>query len=500
MPPLTKKTLILLALIVLLSTVLSVLRLRRDSGWADDFAAYILQAQSIVRGNMPAYVVESTFTMEHSSYAFGPVTEPWGFPLMLAPVYAVFGLKLLALKLVSVLCYALFLAAFFFLARTRLSDFESLVLAAVLAFNAGMLDGGAQVLPDIPFTLFSTLTIWLLVRSTSERLGSRLDLRNAVLVGVAIFAAAFTRLSGFVLLVPLAALQLVRIREDNRLGGTLPLAGLSIGVPYLTLAFLYAVQSWIFPGVSQPDVMAVPTLRSALSNLWAYIWLPAGFFQGVTGGGTIIQAVLLIFFCVSLAAHARRDFVFHFYILATLAVFLYGRQGPELRDFYPIWPLFVLFAFDGMKAAAARFKPALQPRGAALAAALWIALAIVSVAACVQLAWSNMAANRSLPGRSAGAFSPGSMAMFNFIKQKTPADSVIIFFKPRLMRLLTDRDSFMTPNCELLPGGDYVAILKSNGGSDQIPPERVEHCNQFISLSSVYDKDDFVVYKITHTE
>jgi hypothetical protein len=86
--------------------------------------------------------------------------------------------------------------------------------------------------------------------------------------------------------------------------------------------------------------------------------------------------------------------------------------------------------------------------------------------------------------------------MFEFIREQTPADSVVIFFKPRAMRLRTERDSFFTTRCEDLPDGDYVVIEKSMGAYDQIRREDLTHCNPAVSLTPVYEKDQFVVYQV----
>ena len=128
---------------------------------------------------------------------------------------------------------------------------------------------------------------------------------------------------------------------------------------------------------------------------------------------------------------------------------------------------------------------------------LWVALALVSLAACAQLSWDNMAAGRAFDGRSLGAFSPGSSAMFEFVRENTPADSVVIFFKPRTMRLRADRAAFMTLDCQDLPKGDYVVVYDSEHGYDQIEPAAVTRCNPAVSLVSVYDHYDFIVYEVS---
>ena len=195
--PLGRRVILALGLIILASMAFSGLMMTRDHSWGDDFAAYVLQAKSIVQGDMPEYVAKSTFTMEESSHIFGPVTEPWGYPLLLSPVYALMGLSVQALKAVAVLCYAAFLLTFFLLARTRLKDSESLLLTAVLAFNVGMLGGTNEILSDIPFALWSTLSLWLMLRAPEAPVRSKAHLLRPALVGAALFAAVFTRVAGF---------------------------------------------------------------------------------------------------------------------------------------------------------------------------------------------------------------------------------------------------------------------------------------------------------------
>lgn len=79
---------------------------------------------------------------------------------------------------------------------------------------------------------------------------------------------------------------------------------------------------------------------------------------------------------------------------------------------------------------------------------------------------------------------------------RTPPDSLIIFSRPRAMRLRTGHDTFMTLSCADLPGADYIGIVKSNSGWDRIPPQNVRHCNPAVSLVPACAKGDFVVYQL----
>ncbi len=77
--------------IIVLSTALAVGMLTRDHDWGDDFAAYIMQAASVLHGTERQEVARAAFSIQQSSRYFGPVAAPWGFPALLAPVYAACG-------------------------------------------------------------------------------------------------------------------------------------------------------------------------------------------------------------------------------------------------------------------------------------------------------------------------------------------------------------------------------------------------------------------------
>jgi hypothetical protein len=122
----------------------------------------------------------------------------------------------------------------------------------------------------------------------------------------------------------------------------------------------------------------------------------------------------------------------------------------------------------------------------------WIALVVVSLAVSSTFARNNLAANREVNG----PFDPVSAQMFEFVREKTPAESVIIFFKPRAMRLFTERDSFMTDRCEDLRKGNYLALSEKVGDNGQIPPEEVPTCGSWVSLEQVFNNRRFTIYKI----
>ena len=94
--PSAKLFIIFIVYIILASSILTI-----GHDWGDDFSAYIMQAASLIQGELHNFIEENTFTIQESSRVLGPVIYPWGYPLLIAPIYAAFGLNLMAFKAVS---------------------------------------------------------------------------------------------------------------------------------------------------------------------------------------------------------------------------------------------------------------------------------------------------------------------------------------------------------------------------------------------------------------
>ncbi|MGX2983657.1 hypothetical protein [Helicobacter sp. 23-1045] len=80
--------------------------------WSDD-SAYISQAIALAQGKSADYINDNAFMMTKSDWLIGPSAYPWGFPALLAIAYKIFGLNIIALKMVNILCYAIFVGIFY---------------------------------------------------------------------------------------------------------------------------------------------------------------------------------------------------------------------------------------------------------------------------------------------------------------------------------------------------------------------------------------------------
>jgi len=211
-----KKTLLIIfILIVSLSGLMLVGTLTDTHGWGDDYAGYILQAESIIEGKPRAYLESNSIALEQSSEVYGPTAYPWGYPLLLAPIYALFGLNFLALKSVAAISYLLFLVALWFVFHKEHSPPWFLILVCLFAFNPRMLDFANIISSDLPFLLVSTIGIWIIQEVIAHKRQIFSPLIDLILIGIIITTGFLLRTNGILLLVTLLLTQIIMSLEKK---------------------------------------------------------------------------------------------------------------------------------------------------------------------------------------------------------------------------------------------------------------------------------------------
>ncbi len=472
-----------LLLLLLLSFGLNFFSLTRGHLWWDDFAGYLMQAKSILTWSMDDFLIHNTFTVQNSSITPGPAAYPWGFPLLLAPFYALFGMNPLALKLINLIFFAGFQLGVFFLARTRLRTIDALILTGVFSFAPVMVAANDLIQSDIPFLTISTFSLILV---ESHPLNKKwLDFA----IGFSIFYAFFLRTNGVLLIVPLLITLLLRYWPDWVLFLK------KSAIPFFSFMGLYILQMLFFPG-GQSSYLSHFSLFS-LPHLWEnflyYLWLPAWFFNGIPGG-FVFYPIILILLIFSLRKHWRRDAGLYIYTILTFLIFIVWPERQGLRFIYPVLPILFILSFDGMFEASNQLDlkwrmPILYVYRVCFCVILLAGLGLSSYASI-----QNMSAGRAING----PFDSYSQEMYAFIRKNTLPDKVMIFMRPRALRLFTDRDAFLTENCADLIKGDYVILHQKMEDNGQIPPGQILSCKPTLQMREVYRNKRFLVYQINH--
>ena len=490
--------------------------LTHGHNWGDDFAAYIMQAKSIAEAAPRSFVDENRFTVEQSSYPFGPVAYPWGFPLVLAPLYALFGLNPMALKSVGVISYLLFLLALWFALRRIHTGSWFLLLVALFALNPTLLGFSNEILSDLPFLFVSTLCIAMIRAVVVEDRRIVSSFSDGVLLGAAITVAFLLRTNGLLLLVTLGFSQLVSHRQKNThwermavtseectpserftgfLGGV-SLNALAMQVaPYVVFFSSVAILRWSLPdgGTSHVSHLGNISVGMIKSNLSYYLCLPSDFFSGAPHPMLIYGATIPL--VIAGAVRRRRsDFPAIIYVALTLLLYVFWPFRQGIRFLLPILPFYLSFVFSSLQEfcdAATTVEQRL--RQALCYTPLILVLSFFGIVASLRTTYWNSSSGSEV---TQGPFAPTSLEMFSFVKSQTESDGVVVFFKPRLMRLMTGRQSVMINRAEQLPRWDYLCLYRRRAASDQVSESHAESLSTNGVAHLMYANADFRVYRL----
>jgi hypothetical protein len=475
----------LLLVIVILSMILGSSILTRGHEWGDDFASYVMQAESILNGKAQEFVEHNAFTISESSSQIGPVAYPWGYPLLLAPMYAIKGNSPLVLKLPGLFFFAGFLICLYLLVRNRFTQSESLILVSLFAFNPLLIDFLDQILSDIPFLFFSTFALALI---TNENKRTRL---NLVLLGGVFAFAFFIRTTGILLLVSFLTVEAYKLwihRTDrevfaNRLG--------NVFIVFATFGLLWGMYALLFPGggesyFAQYQAFRIETVPGFISGYFQVFSL----FFGETILWKYLYYALFLFFLIGLWVRRKEEpvLIIFFALWMILLITWPFWQGP--RFIFPLLPVFIYFIFQGMKTGIDKLPERYHQIGHTIFYGFWLLLVGIFLFSSSIRAFNNVRNGRNING----PFDPVSREVYSYLTEETPSDSVVVFFKPRAMRLMTDRDTLMIDQCDGMLKGDYIVLSKKVEENNQVPPEKIDSCN--LPLENVFENRRFIVYEI----
>jgi hypothetical protein len=471
--------------LILISVVLGACTLRRGHEWGDDWAWYVLQAKSILDGTADEFMQTSAFTNDESTTYVGPLAYPWGYPLILTPAYALKGINPLALKIPALFFFAGFLVCLFLLFRDRLTQAESLLLVSLFAFNPLLLQFLDQILSDIPFLFFSTLSLWLITRK-----GPRSIQRN-ILIGISVFLVTFLRATGILLLGCYLSVEFVRLLTSHRNWNGVRQVILGSLTVCVSFAFFWVLNALLFPsgGESYLGQYAGLSPETVKGMLAAYFYAYASFF-GEAAGWRYLYYVLVMFFLIGAWKYWKEElfFILFFGIWMIVHIAYPYWQGP--RYIFPLLPIFIYFTFQGMKFIAQRLPQQYVPVGQRVIYGFWSLMALIFLFNSGQNAYINLQNDRAING----PFDSYTKEVYKYIQEETPANSVVIFFKPRVMRLMTGHNTIMSTECDRMFKGDYLVLSRKVGRNLQIPPEEIGACD--LPLDEVLKNSRFIVYKI----
>jgi len=398
--------------------LVSILSLRQGHDWGDDFAHYILLARNVAQG---IHYTDNGYIYNPSSWRYAPKAYSPVFPLLLAPVYRIFGLNLIAMKIEVILFFLLFLIVYAAVFRNQL-PFRYLFFAIiVLGMNPYFCKFKNQILSDIPFLFFCYLSFLAIIRLDRHK---QRDL-YAVLAGLAMYLAYGTKPFGALILPCFIFCELLSEKKLSK-------RVVVVSATFFSLAWAQAI---LWPSGQAHPQMFIFNYKITRANA-AYYWKcitefwsssPDIFFTNLLTGSSI--ALALVGFFSSIRAHRGPFAVFRLFFVAYLSyvmILYYGRQGP--RYLFPAIPLYVFYVFYGIR----RIETLSKKTGLLVFAVFMTATACSYVYSYRTMTFGSI---------TWGPTGKEAVNMFEFIKKNTKAEDVVITGKPRVLALFTGRQA-----------------------------------------------------------
>jgi len=473
-------------LLIVLSVVYIVLSLRNEFSWGDDFAQYILQAKSVISGDYEHLSLHNQIRVENSTVCLGPTNYPWGFPLLLAPVIALFGVNFTVLQIYLGIFQILFLFALYALFKKKLNHFQLLMIVAVFAFNPFLFQLKKNIISEIPFLFFCTLSIYLIQRVFVDRkffFGN--GWASSILMGIILFCVFFVRTAGVVLLLVYFSVQLYQIIIKKKI------SYLSF-IPYLVFVLLYFAESsyFSFGGTSYNNVFGQAggvKWQTMMTNLWMYFKSMQEFYE-IPVFSSLLYIITLPFFFLGFFKRFFKDFLYSIFILGYIGMLLVFPANGAMRLLLPIMPFYLYFFLVGLESLPSfRLKDNMKSlQGGYLVVSMIVLLSFMAIT------YQSVCIRTGKAKPIQGPMSEDSKELFDYITNKTEKEDNIIFWKPRALILFTDRNSYFIKEKDqiLKHTGDY--LVEENIGYIHVSQD-----NEFTNHSELLFKNDsFKMYKI----
>jgi len=492
--------------IVVLGIILSFLSFRVGHEWGDDFALYIAQAESIVHCSVAKLKAQQAITQTLSSEKPGPDFYPWGFPLLLSPVPLVFGDDLHAMKVYVYLFYLGALMVMYYLFKAQLSRNHLFLMMAVFATNPYFFVFKDNVLSDVPYLFFFLLLVKAIERFVIEKRFLWSAAYSYFSLGVLVFWSYFLRTQGIVLLILLLIAQVVEYIRGGRRSFRETL--LSV-IPTAVFLVLFLCVQCIIPASSYPDTFSwqevgmilwhnVQYYSTALSEFFYY---PI-FAEKVHGIDIVMKTAYVCtvpVFLWGLWGTFRKDYLYGMVILLSFAILLPLAFSNGLRYLFPAIPFYFYFFIVGLTSLQTKLKekiPSLQQLN--LVYTILLPFLLYSV---LCISYLTVLFRTSLKTMQ-GPYEATTEQLQHFIVANTSSDELLVFHKPRIMRLLTGRNCILQNRFSSIRLLHHALLLIDLRTEDpnQIGKGQVDSIVQAHIYPVIFQNDRYVAFGLDGTQ
>ena len=495
-----QKRLIIASLFAVASFALCYFTLHKGHEWGADYALYIRQAFQLVKGEVAG------------------ISEVWGFSLALSLVYRLIGYDtgdyhtILYYKIPGVLAFAAIAFFLYLFYSKRFSLVWSAFLTALIAFNPFFINFTNNILTDIPYLMWCVIGILCIEQYYSSKTIPKQTI-FALLTGVSVFFANFTRAAGMSLIATLLVIDLLFLlslvfRRSRFLcwisGQTHVHKPLVRLLPYLIYGVLLYASYTIVPYSSNTASLSrYSTVSVLFRNFAYYVRILFNQFPMSISPFKVFQFlvywIVVPLFLIGILRSAKRELIplVYFSITYLAMHFVYALAGE--RYAFPILFIILLFlAYAATFAYRSLYRIFSNRKGFSVLRKLVSGIVVCFLLfSSISNAWGNMAQNRAF---NRYAFSSDAIATYRYIQENTPEDALIVFYKSEVIKINTNRAS--TWAIDPAETRDQYLLITHDGTAEHqyLPDEypNVESLEQAMGITLVleYQNPRFLFYRI----
>lgn len=448
--------------------------------WGDDFAGYLLQAQTIQSGKygqLQYYMFTNEFVLNY----------PWGFPLLLQPVISFFDGNYLLLKQYV---YVFFILSLFFVYKLFKKEKEyALATVLLLAASPYFWIFKNNLNSDLPHLCFVMASLWCMQSMFVDKQKWIHPIIDKVILGVLIFISFEIRSQSIALLVSLLLVQIFYLRKTLFEKKNLLLNV----IPYLVVCLLHLCIVLFIPikSVKYSDAYTNYSLLDTFfnnllyyANTWQELFTDFYYLKEIAG---IITGISLLLVAIGIKMFWRTYLPALIFCCSALALVLITPFYQGLRYLMPLIPFFFFFLVKGIfhlsTLISAKFN-------------LHVGYVCLALLSCFSLAGLvNLNTYKSTNPIIEGPYTREAIDMFNFLKQHTDTNDLIGHWKPRAMLLYSQRNAVIPHTIDecVSKKADYY-VHYSEALTDQMPLDSLTaHPDWFLKI---YENKKFKVFKI----
>lgn len=395
--------------------------------WGGDFAQYIHQAKNLVEGIPQS---ETGYIYNYEYALLGPKTYPMGFPILLAPVYALFGNSIHAFTyFMSILVIVFGIVCFRLFKRFTKREYHAILMLLIIVYNPWFLRFKTEVLAELPLIIFFTLILSIYLNKSSS-------IKKYIILGL---------LSGYMLLIKSIGLALVGgilINELVRWYRKENDSFIKNSVAYFVSAILiYSLISYILFPSSQEAFSHFSRLIAIdgaliLKNLDYYTAIFQQFFNEFTGSkwsfiNYFLKAFALILALFGFLSRMKKPTVLEYTIICGAVILLvFTTNAGGFRYLLAFLPILMIYIYEGFSA----IKLPYNVNEKWVSAIVFLAFVLVSPKVMNEIIEKQTDIKH-------GPQEPVVIEAFEAIEEYVPKDAVILFSKPRVLALYTKRKS-----------------------------------------------------------